>query len=381
MTGSGGNAGLGGMADSGGSAGADAGTVIDAPLDVPPATDAAACVGATKKCGGQCVALTDPAYGCGATTCDSTSCPNPGAGGTVKCGGTACVIDTCPSGKKKCGNACVALVDPSYGCGATTCDATTCPSAGSGTLVCQGTSCVVGTCPSGTKKCGNKCVPPDANNGCGDTAKCTACATNESCVGSPITQCQCVPDNAAACVGKACGPATNNCGATIMCPNTCTGASTCGGGSAGANGCGCTANDTAACMGKACGPATNNCGTTIMCPSTCTGANTCGGGSAGANGCGCTPDNVAACAGKACGKATNNCGATITCGSQIPTKGSDLVVMGESFFSISPQVIVTRIQDDARKAGALAATETYRNVAVSGQNMNYIATTEWTAAL
>jgi hypothetical protein len=42
---------------------------------------------------------------------------------------------------------------------------------------------------------------------------------------------------------------------------------------------------------------------------------------------------------------------------------------------------VTRIQDDARKAGALAATDTYRNVAVSGQNMNYIATTEWTAAL
>jgi hypothetical protein len=111
------------------------------------------------------------------------------------------------------------------------------------------------------------------------------------------------------------------------------------------------------------------------------GVNTCGGGSAGANGCGCTPDNVGACAGKACGKATNNCGAIITCGSQVPTKGSDVVIMGESFFSITPQYILNRIQDDARKAGALGATDGYRNAAVSGQNMNYIATTEWTAAL
>jgi hypothetical protein len=54
--------------------------------------------------------------------------------------------------------------------------------------------------------------------------------------------------------------------------------------------------------------------------------------------------------------------------------------MGESFYAISPQYIQNRIQDDARKAGSLGASDTYRNVAVSGQNMNYIATTEWTAA-
>jgi hypothetical protein len=62
------------------------------------------------------------------------------------------------------------------------------------------------------------------------------------------------------------------------------------------------------------------------------------------------------------------------------TKGSDVVIMGESFYAISPQYIQNRIQDNARKAGSLGASETYRNVAVSGQNMNYIATTEWTAA-
>ena len=54
--------------------------------------------------------------------------------------------------------------------------------------------------------------------------------------------------------------------------------------------------------------------------------------------------------------------------------------MGDSFFSISPQFIQTRIQDHARQAGSLGASDTYRNVAVSGQTMNYIAMTEWTAA-
>lgn len=54
--------------------------------------------------------------------------------------------------------------------------------------------------------------------------------------------------------------------------------------------------------------------------------------------------------------------------------------MGESFYAIAPQYNQKRIEENARKAGALAANASYRNVAVSGQNMNYIATTEWTAA-
>jgi hypothetical protein len=62
------------------------------------------------------------------------------------------------------------------------------------------------------------------------------------------------------------------------------------------------------------------------------------------------------------------------------TKGSDVAILGESFYAISPQYIQNRIQDNARKAGSLGASDTYHNVAVSGQNMNYIATTEWTAA-
>lgn len=61
-------------------------------------------------------------------------------------------------------------------------------------------------------------------------------------------------------------------------------------------------------------------------------------------------------------------------------EGAEVVIMGESFYAIAPQYIQKRLEDNARKAGALGANESYRNVAVSGQNMNYIATTEWTAA-
>jgi hypothetical protein len=61
-------------------------------------------------------------------------------------------------------------------------------------------------------------------------------------------------------------------------------------------------------------------------------------------------------------------------------KPAEVVIMGESFYAIAPQYNQKRIEDDARKAGSLGANESYRNVAVSGQNMNYIATTEWTAA-
>jgi hypothetical protein len=61
-------------------------------------------------------------------------------------------------------------------------------------------------------------------------------------------------------------------------------------------------------------------------------------------------------------------------------KASEVVIMGESFYAIAPQYNQKRIEEDARKAGSLGANESYRNVAVSGQNMNYIATTEWTAA-
>jgi hypothetical protein len=54
--------------------------------------------------------------------------------------------------------------------------------------------------------------------------------------------------------------------------------------------------------------------------------------------------------------------------------------MGESFYAIAPQYIETRVESDAQAAGSLAAGAKYRNVAVSGQAMNYVLVTEWPAA-
>ncbi len=268
------------------------------------------CGDGTKQCEDRCVSLTDPAYGCGATTCDASACPSQGTGATLVCEGSACVVDTCPANYKKCDNKCVAISDPTYGCGATTCDASSCPAAGSGTLVCQDSACVIGTCGAGTKKCGSNCVTADANNGCADTSRCTACANNEACSGSP-TKCQCVPTPlATACSGK-CGTVSNGCGGTYSCGG-CTSPQTCGGGGT-ANVCGCTPTAMGtACAGK-CGTVPNGCGGTYSCGG-CTSPQTCGGGGT-ANVCGCTPAAMAtACSGKSCGSVSNGCGGTYTCG-------------------------------------------------------------------
>jgi hypothetical protein len=221
------------------------------------------CGGGTKMCDGQCVAVTDPAYGCGAATCDASTCPSQATGATVVCEKSACVIGTCPKGYKKCSDKCVAISDPSYGCGETTCDASSCPAAGAATLVCQGSACVTGTCGPGTKKCGSNCVTTDANSGCADAARCAACANNEACSGSPTT-CQCVPTpKATACTGK-CGSVPNGCGGTYTC-GTCSSPQTCGGGGT-ANVCGCTKTAMGtACSGKSCGSVADGCGGSYTC--------------------------------------------------------------------------------------------------------------------
>lgn len=243
----------------------------------------------SKECGGKCVALTDPAYGCGAATCDASDCPNPGQGGALACSGDTCKIGSCGTGFKPCGDACVAVSDPTYGCGKASCDATACPAAGTGTLVCQGESCVLGSCGADTKKCGNKCVPTDRNNGCAEAGNCTACANNEECKGAP-TECTCVPSvKATACSGK-CGAVANGCSSTHDCGG-CTLPQTCGGGGT-ANVCGCTPTLKAtACSGKACGTVADGCG----------GEHTCGT-------CTASPNAVATCQSNAC---VNSCAAGI----------------------------------------------------------------------
>ncbi len=330
--------------------------VVDAGPPVLPDGAIAACAADEKRCEGRCVAKTDARYGCGDSTC--VACTGAGVANTV-CNGTACGFDGCAAGyklcagncvpadplhgcraatcapcesangvascagdgscalacglgTKLCGGRCVRIDDPTYGCG-DGCTRAGCQDPGAGTLVCSGPSCVIGTCPAATKKCGSACVPLDATNGCADGARCTACATGDACLGTPAV-CTCVAEPlATTCATHACGPAINNCGTAITCPNTCGSPNVCGGGGAGPSGCGCTPDNATACAGKACGSSVNNCGTAITCPNTCVAPFGCGIAGAGPNACGCTPDDAAACVGKECGPAVNNCGTAITC--------------------------------------------------------------------
>ncbi len=263
-----------------------------------------------KSCAGNCVPR-DPLHGCGGGSC----APCESANGKAGCDATGACSLVCNAGSKLCGGRCVRVDDPNYGCGETGCSMSMCPDAGAGTLVCAGGACVVGTCGPGTKQCGNVCVPTDATNGC-DAASCSPCAAGQVCAGAP-TQCQCVAEPlATTCGTKACGTTTNNCGDAVTCPDTCQAPQVCGGGGAGANGCGCTADNAAPCVGVACGPApvSNNCGESITCPSTCVAPKTCGGGGAGQNGCGCTPIPKSVACPEPCGRAPNGCGGTYTCG-------------------------------------------------------------------
>jgi len=263
------------------------------------------CAAGLKDCGGACVSM-DPAHGCSATSCTPCASDN----GVATCEGGACKL-TCNTGYKLCGGRCVNVGDPTYGCGATTCSSAGCPTGG--TVVCSGGACVLGSCPSGTKACSGKCVPTDTTNGCGDVARCTPCAAGESCVGGPPTTCQCVPEaKSVTCSRVQCGITQNNCGQSVDCGTAaCAAPKTCGGGGT-ANVCGCTLT-TSPCDGVSCGTLTDSCGNSVSCG--CTGTNTCGGGGV-AGKCGCTPINP--CVGGVCGAFSNGCGAEVACSCTSP---------------------------------------------------------------
>jgi hypothetical protein len=136
------------------------------------------------------------------------------------CDGQVCVAVGCEPGFKLCDSRCVSVEDPTFGCGPTACDDSACPNPGAGTLTCEGGACVVGDCSSDSKKCGNKCVPKNEDNGCA-AAACDACASNQVCDGSP-SECTCIP-NGDACAGFECGFATDSCGEAKECRNECAG--------------------------------------------------------------------------------------------------------------------------------------------------------------
>lgn len=266
-----------------------------------------ACKPGFKECGLIC-APADVAHGCGAATCTPCNATN----GTASCdSGGKCALQ-CASGYKLCGGLCVRADDPTYGCTATGCSATACPDPGAGTLVCSGETCQIGSCAPGTKACGRACVPTDANNGCESPGSCAACSPGYVCGGSP-TQCQCVPEPlTTTCQSKCGGPATNNCGQPVTCPDTCVGLGSGYACNTTTNACDCTPNPNV-CNGVQCGSVVNNCGQSVTCTDTCSAIGyryQCSG-----NTCVCNPiPKATACYGQKCGSASDGCGVNYNCG-------------------------------------------------------------------
>jgi hypothetical protein len=332
-SGSSGSNGSGGTEVSGGSAatGGSAGTTAGA---------SSGCGAGKKLCEGECVDIDDVEYGCTATSCNKSACPAPGEG-TLSCQGGECVVGGCKANYKKCGDVCVAINDPGFGCGDTTCSNEACPVPGEGdTLVCEGSSCVIGQCGSGTKKCGSKCVPLDANNGCADPLDCDACESFESCLGSP-SKCGCVPDDGEACRGVQCGPRLNNCRQTVSCEDTCVAPLTC---ASNENLCVCNPGDP--CGGVACGTVTDRCGTEVTCPNTCQAPTTaCSGNSCvECNSPADCPDNEAnPCARVTC--TNHKCGVTtVAAGTPCPAGTCSTTVLG---MCIRPVVTIGAYNMDA----------------------------------
>lgn len=79
----------------------------------------------------------------------------------------------------------------------------------------------------------------------------------------------CVPQpQATTCAGKQCGPAVDNCGNTITCPNTCPNPAACGH-NVGANSCGCISNGNPCGAFQCNGTKVDNCGNVFTCNADC----------------------------------------------------------------------------------------------------------------
>jgi hypothetical protein len=146
------------------------------------------------------------------------------SGGSTSSGGASSGGGTggCPSGQKTCSGQCVAIDDPAFGCGATTCASCSFPNA---TAKCSSGGCAFGSCNGSYKDCDKK-----TSNGCetdasSDVDNCgfcgDACGQNGSCVSGA---CDCAP-GFTQCIGcvdlqtdvNNCGSCNNSCSPGLAC--------------------------------------------------------------------------------------------------------------------------------------------------------------------
>lgn len=185
------------------------------------------CVPGLKLCGGACVAIDDPAFGCGPATCDA--CALSGAAAT--CSASSCTPLACAVGRADCdglaANGCeVVLAAERDHCG-------TCGNACSAPELCNQGACAI-ACTAGLTNCSGSCVNVATDGAhCGScdvaclpvangTATCEGARCLSACnVGYHACNGQCV---SSASIGS-CGGACTACSAPVNATPTCNGVS------------------------------------------------------------------------------------------------------------------------------------------------------------
>lgn len=159
----------------------------------------ASCASGERLCGGLCVTLSDPEYGCATDTC----APCSPAHAAPTCGpGDACAIGSCEPGWADCdgnpSNGCEANLSSPASCGGC---AVVCPGTAS---LCSPTGCVAACAPPLTT-CGNSCVDltrsPSNCGSCGSA--CTGVNFNSPSRSGPPR-----PKGFPTCTGGSCGTDT-----------------------------------------------------------------------------------------------------------------------------------------------------------------------------
>jgi hypothetical protein len=152
------------------------------------------CRSGQKLCGGTCVDINDPAYGCDPVVC--ASCTIPSYATAIKCSAGSCAVDTCMPGRSDCdgnfGNGCEADLGRSQTCGS-------CSHACNPGQVCDGQTCAA-VCTFGKTNCNGACHDltndPVACGGCtsscdpgAGTATCNAGQCSVTCAPGAINMC------------------------------------------------------------------------------------------------------------------------------------------------------------------------------------------------
>lgn len=158
---------------------ADGGATSDesVPEPVEPNADGS-CPADRKNCNGQCVALVDPNYGCAASTCTPCSIPK----ATAACNSGVCVVRACDVGRGDCNgrpdDGCETDVTSDHGhCGV-------CETACTADTVCNKAACSA-SCDQGTTNCNGSCFELASN-----AEHCGSCANACPVPANGVATCQ-----------------------------------------------------------------------------------------------------------------------------------------------------------------------------------------------